>query len=70
MLVIEMSQSITPQQMMTTSGIDTEAHFMSHEELICQNLLQIMEEKYDELDRKMKDAIILLLIENGMDMVE
>jgi len=43
---------------------------MSHEELICQNLLQIMEEKYDELDRKMKDAIILLLIENGMDMVE
>lgn len=40
---------------------------LDHEGLIVENLLQIMEEKYTELQKHELDAIIMLIIETNIN---
>ena len=44
------------------------SYILSHEELVSQNLLEILEENHEMLDKVMKDAIIMMLIEHILDL--
>lgn len=37
---------------------------LSHEELISFTLLELLEDRYNELDKDEKDALVMMLIEN------
>lgn len=37
---------------------------LTHNELVIENMLQILEERYANMDKKEKDAVIMLIIES------